>query len=88
MSRDAQTSTTYADEFKFRVSSITIRGHKEVATHKEIHQSPCQQILLVCSCSNGNLASLDFVFIILGRIKYKACRADIVVTNRYVIKLG
>ena len=25
MSRDAQTSTTYADEFKFRVSSITVK---------------------------------------------------------------
>jgi len=66
MSRDAQTNTTYADEFKFRVSSITVRGHKEVATQKEIHHSPCKHSLLVCSGINGNMASLEFVFIILG----------------------
>lgn len=62
MNRDAQTSSTYADEFKFRVSSVTVRGHKAVATQKEIHQSPCKHSLLVCSGSNGNMASLEFVF--------------------------
>jgi hypothetical protein len=88
MSRDAQTSTTYADEFKFRVLSITVRGLTEVTTHKEIYHSPCKHNLLVCSGSNGNMASLEFVFTILGRIKLKTCTADIVVTNRYGIKPG
>jgi len=66
MSRDSQTSTAYADEFKFRVSSITVRGHNEVSTQKEIYHSPCKHSLLVCSGINGNMASLYFVFKILG----------------------
>lgn len=59
LSRHAQTSATYADEFKFSVSFITVRGHKEVSTHKEKYQS-------ACSDSNGYMTSVEFAIIILG----------------------